>query len=706
MITFIQKKRDLLLEITSNLLIVEIILIILHYLTSFVVSIWIDVHLLMVATVACGFAWFFIYIQKDEEHFREITQPHMKGLFLFCLLLVVLSGLSFDLIQQNHFLKSIESSISSVQPYLIVFLIGAGFLMLHFKKESIPAKAGLTEEIMEMPAKGKAKGVGKLIYMLTGRENLWYNAFLLVILTLFFITRLYDTDFINGTDNYNVLGIKNMYENGMSVYRYSPITDFLMLKIVTSFGFDFFTIKIPFILYSFITLIFIYLSSGLINRNLALVSSFLYVISPWAIIHARITRDYSFDLMVGSIALYLCFVIYRKISETESPKKILLYLLFFSFVPLSLVFVYHNIRSQTIVVGIYVLFTALYILNHLLNKIVAGGTFSGMRAMTVLRANIRSVNLVYWVAVYSALLSALFLIEKFPFVFGFKDLDFIYFDFFFNPLTDSPWQWFYGVDIKSLFFYGMFLLGLFSFDSSEVPRKYLLILFSSFVFGLVLYGLKYETHLEYIPVRYLYFLFLPYIIIFANSVLNLIKLFSSRPERTVLIITLVLLINPTALLYSVNPVLAYQNEKISNVQVDNIGIGRFNLLQVVEYLEEMGINEDNVLVLDGRYAEFILYLDRPMDNGRKLVRRSSDGTLYYDISRKTYVQSTYFGYSELNEAVDANKKGIYVSSDKVILSENGQEEMKLSSRDFQLYDVHFRHINTINGFQIYSWDTS
>jgi hypothetical protein len=705
MITFIKKERDLLLEITSNLLILEIVLILLHYLTSFIISIWIDIHLLMAVTFACCFVWFFIYIQKDEKHFKNMIQPHIKKLFLFCLILVVFSGSSFDIIQKNQFLSLIESFISSLQLYLIVILIGFGFFILYFNAGSISTKAKYDKKVIEMSVKEKVKGVHILGFTLRRRENLWHYTFMLIIFILFFITRLYDTNFINGTDNYNLLGIKNVYENGMSVYKYSPITDFLMLKIVTYFGFNTLTVKIPFLFYSFITLIFIYLSSNLINRNLALVSSFLYVISPWAIIQSRITRDYSFDLMVGSIIIYLCFVIYKKITETKSSKGILAYLLFFSFMPLTIVFVYHNIRSQTILVGIYALFTALYIFNYFLRAVFAEGKFPMTWAMTLLRENIKSVNFIYWVVVYSTLLFAVFFIEKFPFVFGFKGPDFIYFDFFFNPLIDSPWQWFYGVDIGSVFFYGMFLLGLFSFDSNEIPRKYLSILFSSFLFGLLLYSLKYETHLEYIPVRYVYFLFLPYIIIFANSVLNLVKLFNSRHEKTVLILALIFLINPTALVYSVSPISAYQNEGISNVQIDNIGIGRFGLLEVTEYLKELGV-DDNVVVLDGRYAELILYLDRPMDKDRKLVRHHSGNTLYYDISQKTYVQSTYFGYSELKKAVSTNKEGIYVSRDKVILSEEGYEEMKLSSRDFQLYNVYFYHINTINDFQIYFWDTN
>jgi hypothetical protein len=705
MITFIKKKRDLLLEITSNLLVLQITLISLHYLTSVIVSIWIDIDLLTAVTFACGFIWIFIYIQKDEKYFKDLTQPHIKKFFLACLLLVVFSGLSFDITQRNQFLSLIESLISSFQLYLIVFLIGFGFFILYFNAGSISTKARYDKEVIEMSVKEKVKGVHILGFTLRRRENLWHYTFMLIIFILFFITRLYDNNFINGTDNYNLLGIKNMYENGMSIYKYTSITDFLMLKMVTYFGFNTFTVKIPFIFYSFITLIFIYLSSNLINRNLALVSSFLYVISPWAIIQSRITRDYSFDLMVGSIIIYLCFVIYKKITETKSPNRIFAYLLFFSFIPLTIVFVYHNIRSQTILVGIYALFTALYIFNYFLRTVVAEGKFPMTRVMTLLRENIKSVNFIYWVIVYSTLIIAVFFIEKFPFVFGFKYPDFIYFDFFFNSLIDSPWQWFYGVDIRSVFFYGMFLLGLFSFDSNEMPKKYLSILFSSFLFGLLLYSLKYETHLEYIPVRYVYFLFLPYIIIFANSVLNLAKLFNSRHEKTVLILALIFLINPTALVYSVSPISAYQNEGISNVQIDNIGIGRFGLLEVAEYLKELGV-DDNVVVLDGRYAELILYLDRPMDKDRKLVRHHSGNTLYYDISQKTYVQSTYFGYSELKEAVSTNKEGIYVSRDKVILSEDGYEEMKLSSRDFQLYNVYFYHINTINDFQIYFWDTN
>ena len=522
------------------------------------------------------------------------------------------------------------------------------------------------------------------------KEGRWYSAVLILIFSLFFITRLYENNFINGSDNFNVLGVKNMYENGVSFYKYSPITDFFMLQIVKIFGFSLFTIKIPFIFYSFVTLIFIYLIGQLSSKNLALLSSFLYVISPWAIIQSRVTRDYSFDLMVGSIVLYLCLIIYKKMSVTYTIKSYAKYFIIFSLIPLTIILLYEYNRSQTLTVGIYALLTSIFIIECIFKGRINNKQF---------------LNPIYWISISSILLLVLYSIERFPFEFGFKEPDFIFFNIFFNPLINSPWQWFHDINLEPIFLFALFILGIFSFGPNQLNKKYILILFSSFTFGLLLYTLKYESHVNYIPVRYIYFLFIPYVIILANAILNLFKPFKAKFEKIIIIIILLIsMINSTALLYSMNPHLAYVEEDISNVQIDNIGTGRFKILEVVSYLEnELNVNDDTTIVFDGRYEEFILYLNRPMDKERFLLRNPG---WQYDIAKNTYVQASYYGYSELKEAAVSNIQGIYISNENAIFNENEKREIKLQDDDFYLYSTLFKFIININGFRIYSWNTN
>jgi hypothetical protein len=521
------------------------------------------------------------------------------------------------------------------------------------------------------------------------REGLGYSAGLIVIFILFFVTRLYENDFINAADNYNVLGIKNMYENGFSFYKYSPITDIFMLQIVKMFGFSLFTIKIPFITYSFITLAFIYLIGRFLSKNLALTSSFLYVISPWAIIQSRITRDYSFDLMIGAIVIYLCFILYERIENLKSTQNYFQYIILFSLIPASIILLYEFNRQQTLTVGIYALLSSIFIIGSILKK----KTF-----------NKGQLHHIYWISTSSILLIALYLIERFPFKFGFNSPDFIFFNIFFNPLIESPWQWFHDINLNPLFLSVFFLLGIVLFEKNILNKKFTLILFSSFIFALLFYTLKYESHLNYIPVRYIYFLFAPYVIILANAILNIFKPFKTKFEKLTIIILLIAMINPIALIYSIIPPLAYEEDEISNVQIDNVGIGRFKMLEVVSYLEnELNVDDNTKVVFDGRYGEFILHLNRPMDENRSLLR--SNG-IHYDIAKNTYVQSNYFKWYELEKAVLNNPHGIYVTKESAISSEHNKIDTRLYEHEFDLYGTSFQFVEKINGYKIYIWNVS
>jgi hypothetical protein len=730
--TIVEKYRDLLLDIVGNLFILGLLLLLLHHFTYVIVSIWIDISLLTIITFASGFGYFLIYIQKDEEYFNTKTEPYFRHLFLAGLLIVTTGSLTFDLIENNELLNSLVSFISSLQFYFVLATIGFGFITFYFNRERIETETQLEKEQEDQAERKRAeefdskftfltkfdldygisenwnrrdyaalaiRGViapfvwvmrlpysfGKWMY----REGLGYSAGLIVIFILFFVTRLYENDFINASDNYNVLGIKNMYENGFSFYKYSPITDIFMIQIVKMFGFSLFTIKIPFITYSFITLVFIYLIGRFLSKNLALTSSFLYVISPWAIIQSRITRDYSFDLMIGAIVIFLCFILYEKIEKEKSTQNYFQYIILFSLIPASIILLYEFNRQQTLTVGIYALLSSIFIIGSILRK------------KTFIKDQLHHI---YWISTSFILLIALYLLERFPFKFGFNSPDFIFFNVFFNPLIESPWQWFHDINLNPLFLSVIFLLGIVLFEKNILNKKFTLILFSSFIFALLLYTLKYESHLNYIPVRYIYFLFAPYVIILANAILNIFKPFKTKFEKLTIIILLIVMINPIALIYSISPPLAYEEDEISNVQIDNVGIGRFKMLEVVSYLEnELNVDDNTIVVFDGRYGEFILYLNRSMDMKKGLI--SSKGH-EYDVSKNTYVQSNYFGYYELNEAITDNSKGIYISTEKVVFNEHEEVVTKLYNDDLYLYNTPLKFNTYINGYKIYSWNVN
>lgn len=626
-------------------------------------------------------------------------KKYSKYVFLTGFFLLIIGSLNFQLLRNIVFLRAIQNLILLSQGYIITLTALFCFFSFYLNRKELEEKSQRKEEenkineerlgkefSLKFPRLNKVPffgNIGKWIY----KED-WQGIGLILVFFIFLLTRLYYNDFVNGSDNHNVLAIKNVYENGVSFYRYHKITDFFMLKMVQLFGFNLFSIKIPFLFYSFITLIFIHLTGRLISKKIGLLSAFLFAISPWAIIQSRITRDYSFDLMIGSIAIYFSILLYKKIQENNDLSKRLKHVISFCFIPFAIILLWKYNRVQVLTTGIYPFAAAIFIFPvFFLHKI---------------KENIRYVKIAYFINIISAIIAMAYLIDIFSFEFGLRKPDYTFLKMLFDPLIDSPWQWFYGSNIGMQFLIFFFILGIFLFNKDKKRKNCMFVLFFSLALGLFFFIFKHESHIDYIPSRYIYFLFVPYVIIFSSAILNLLNISENKILKTAIIIGLLLLVNYTSLLYSINPSIAYKREGISDLKIDNIGIGRFYTKEAANFLEEMGVNNDTVLVLDGRHEEFSIYLNRPMDDKRMVTRK--ERTIWgYNVSKNVYIQSNYYKYFELKKAVKEHNKGIFISSEIFIGDDLTNKKTYLRDSNFYLYDTSFKFIKNIGKYRIYSW---
>lgn len=526
-------KNNFLKTFLRNFFFLGIILLILEGLGFIILDKYISVQVLSIITVCLGSYWIFEKLDKKKH------ASHLKYIFLLGLFLIFLSSLN---------IQFLESWISLITTFTIG--IGALIVLLHKKSPELFKKEDSRKEKLQT-------------WFFTNKR---IEICLIILITAtFFITRLYNNEFINGSDNYNLLGVKNLYENGVNFYKSSTFTDTFNLLIAKLFGFNFFTIKLPYILYSFITLIFIFLISKKIDKTLAFLASFLYSISPWAIIVSRITRDYSFDLMVATITIYLSFVIYEKAKETKNIKHFLKYLGIYITIPLTIFLLYKFNRAQTLVAGVYTVFPLLFLIPEIFNK------------KTLYKR-------IYFILAIIFLITGLYFIDYRNHTFGYQVASWEFFEMFFSSKVESPWQWFHNINITPLLPFSILLLGGFSLKKgTQNQQRLLLLLLLAFFFSLFLFEFKFNSHLEYIPTRYIYFLFAPYVILISNGILNIIKPFSIL-QKLLILLFMFSLINYTAIVYSINPRLAYEKEKITNLKIDNVGIGRFELLNVIYYL--------------------------------------------------------------------------------------------------------------------------
>ncbi len=643
---FFKKNNVVVNFLIKNTILAFLILLVLHFSNVFDINFILRFRYVMIIVFSLLTFLLFLFFEKEKGKKKKTYESNLRTCFFFSMVLLSIGSI-------------FEGFLESFGQYFVGFTMFCGIFTFYFNYENIRSIA-------------------------FGRN--WYYGILFLIFLVFLITRLYNNEFINASDNYNLLGVKNLYENGVSFYSYSPITDNIMLFFLNIFGWSLFTIKIPFLIYSFITLVFINLIGKKIDMGVALLAPFLFAISPWAIAQSRITRDYSFDLMIAAIVIYLGFLFYEKIREEKKISNSIKYFLLFSLIPLSIFLLSIITRGQVLTTGIYALFIAIFILFIFLEKF-----------------KVKARNL-YWAFMPILLIVFLFLLEKWPFRFGFSKPDNTFLKMFFDPTVDSPWQWYHGINIEMLsaFFIVIFALGFLSLKQKILSQNFLLTLGGSFVFIILLYSLKFESHLNYIPTRYIYFAFIPFVLIFSNGILNLLRIFP-KYQQILLVVLLFSFITPNALAYSIHPYLQYEKKpNIYNIQADNIGIGRFDVLEFSQYLqEEENLQHEDILVIDGGYELFTIYLDRPMDSSRKLVR---DGRNYYDIAKNTYVQSDYFGYYEVVKAVNKHRSGFYISNKNCFQINEYADRVPLGEHDFFIGTQRLNFEGKAHGFKIYSWE--
>ncbi len=528
--------------------------------------------------------------------------------------------------------------------------------------------------------------LGKWVY----KEGWLYSALFILLVVLFLGLRLYSLDYIDGSDNYNDVAIKALYENGHSFYNYSIITTQLMLLSVKMFGFNFPALKLPFIFYSLITIIFIYFISKFINKKVALLSMFLFAISPWSIILSKVTRDYAFDCMIGSIVLYLGICIYQKTKNKDIKKNfynlLYLFLLFVSVYVLSKL----NIRPQMLLVLIFPFIIGIFIIYNLLKDYLN----RTLKPLKFLRASYFSI-LLFVMAV------CFYFVKSSPFIKGYL-FDRFYFDVFFNPLIGSPWQWFQDNVISILLVFSFFLLPIL-FNFLNYKKKDLVnIFYSIFFFGISLYLFKFESYLKYNPTRYIYFLFPIYCILFSLSIFYFIKNYKKMNfQKLLVILTLIILFfNFTSINYAINPIKAYEKDGISNLQIDNIGTGRFKMEAIISFIKKNDPNLEEIYVISGRFDEFILLLDWPIDQNRGIT---SYERMKYDVGKNMFIESSYFDIYELEIALKKYPYGYFITEENSIYY-GIDKEYTLEEKDIKYNGFFLEFMGCFNNYKVYKWD--
>jgi hypothetical protein len=520
--------------------------------------------------------------------------------------------------------------------------------------------------------------------------------YLTIILIVFsFTLRLLSLDYLDASDNYNDIAYKNIFENGGSCYNYSTISTYFTLFFIKYFGFNFFSLRMPSLIYSLITVIFVYFIARRINKHAAMISVFLFAVSPWSIVLSRVTRDYAFDCMLSSVLIFITVLTIKEIFRKTGLQLFINSIILTITILIIFLLTKFNQRSQTLLVVISPLVGILFNVYYLLPKIVKG------KWKVILISSLAvGVGVLFFYYIDYANFKKGFLFNGY------------YFRIFFTPWLESPWQWFHGNNIvkSTALLFAFFLIPLiFKVLYEKKDINYFLFLYIAFFIGVAIFFFKFKSHINYNPTRYVYFLFPIYAIIYSFSFYYLsMKISKNKFYRTIVFFLLFgLFFNLKSFCYAVYPELAYKNDNISTLDVDNIGVGRFKMNDVCKFLKkETGWNSEKPYVFGGRYGEFILLLDYKMDSDRCLLMETAEGIRKYDVGKNMYVESSYFGYHELESAVNQHSAGYLVTDASLITDSEENEIIKLQDDNFILYGSKFIFVKNINDYRIYAWESA
>ena len=144
------------------------------------------------------------------------------------------------------------------------------------------------------------------------RKDLFYNIFLILVLVLAFILRIWNLTILDPyTDEYShLLAAKEYLETGVLNYTRANLVTYLVALFyriggALSFYEYLFWGRVPGVIFSGLTVIPLYFITRKLSQPVALISALLWATSPWAIGVARTIREYAYYPFFILIAVLL-----------------------------------------------------------------------------------------------------------------------------------------------------------------------------------------------------------------------------------------------------------------------------------------------------------------------------------------------------------------------------------------------------------------
>ncbi len=642
-----------------------------HYLPDYWNMVYIFYFVVFVNTL-----WIALKIKKIPEDKREKNPLIYIFSYLFLLTLIIFTA--------NQFLKN--QTITDWIPHLTALSIGFGFLTFYSHrnkvekeiedektKEEDKEKKRKEEFDKKFPRINKIWGLRSIVKWMY-KEGGGYSLALIGIVVLGFLLRIWNLDYLQGSDNFNLISAKALYQGNNIIYNRNLDLTYLIFLSFKTFGLSLASSKIPTVIIGTTSILLIYFLGKNIDKKTGIFSAILLAISPVAIEKSTWVREYCFNFLI--LLVVILFFSYKyKINKKEYSLK--------------------DVKR--------------FVMNSIICLIILGGycflskntTFSlvllivGTYFMILFNRIYKNTNLKYKKQISILSLLLLFLI---PIIIGVSGNFYKTFGFepdwlriFFDPNIQFPMQWFSGATLLAPFFISAFIIGFFLYKDSQIKEWYFI-----FFYIVLLFVFKFNNHLSYLPSRYLFVIYIYYLLLFSVTISCIIKLVKIAYKKSVAKIFLLILFVLFAQISYLNILHGTQHDLqqiwIDGKTVTSLGT-RDYYFEICIFLESRGVNNQTTVIVEGENPFFIeWYFNYDLNRVYGYDLNSPDKG--YEIADDVFYISSNKKYNEISLALKKSDEGYFISQ-----SWYKENPVLLFPKNYKLTEL-----NKIQGHKVYFWE--
>lgn len=580
----------------------------------------------------------------------------------------------------NQFLKNslIIKYLFEISCFSIIF----GFLIFYANREQVEKKIEIEKRKEKSEEKKRYNKfhkkfskinkvpVLKLFMLWIYKEGYSYILGLTIIILVGFFLRIWNLDYLQGTDNFNLLSAKSFADNNYFIYNRNLHITYFLGFLFKSFGVNFFVAKISFVIIGTISIFLLYILGSIINKKVGLLSSLLLAISPVAIEKSSIVREYSEILMLSIITIYILLKIFNKYKNLPELfiKK---YLIYASIATIFILFYSHFTNS-----GGY-------------KSILSIIFFVSIPVFYYFIKNHYEKFIIYYVLFISIILILFIKLIHIPITIFHSN--FVYnpywYKMFFDPNIQTPMQWFSFSKFSPILIISIFLITLL------VKNQKIFIFQFGFWSIVLLFIFKFYSTFGYNHSRYLYYIYPFYVILFSLSIYSInILLKILKINKIIYLLFLVLLLSniiiPKNTIHAAIHDLSIWKEIKDKRQPTSYG-NRNSFLNVINLLKKNGLSGKEAIVIQGEGNIFLTwYFNYPITRTYKNMRGYE-----YETGNKIYLVDTSYGINEFEFALDKYSSGYLLWHSSVY-----------RKNDFKYKNKYFKYLGTSEGYKLFKWN--